>query len=797
MASPKPQVTVSREFELTVDVTDLPLQACIIGPSGLAILASERADIVEEYHLEGGWQAPEKTGFLTPETDGTTGDTAHSRVSIFGDNIAHPYHGMGSNEDQWGALLGVDISAELTIPTGAEVDESTVRVDVDDALIRLARTATLEATLYASAYAPLDTKNVIDFGVNVVGKPGHPRNSGLVDDVKVGDVVAVSIDDTGMTGDPSHYVTTIIGFNTNDDGSVTQAVLNNNIQSGTATVDDSATAASILRQVSNVSVPKLSSTGVNWRYINSDTAVYWGGYDPTDPTVFPGLSGGGVVVSVSELGTGEFECAAGIAYASFTAYHTADIADEIQVVEQLSDIREAFGDDLNPNNPLAWAVYTAKLNSGGVPVFYIQTSSQSLSEYTRAVALSEIERSCYSIVPCTENSAVHSLIEGHIVENSDPLVGRFRIGWFAPEVEETRNHTLLYYASGEDDNFPTDVYDSVGAPATIGIEALNEDGSAVSSSTTVLQLNATNATNPFAYAEVGDLVYINATASGLNDDTDEDLSYADADILARITDVVSNDTAYAVITQTNAAGDALLAAGIVTIDDETFIQSVQSGTSIAAKYAQTARGFDNERVFMVVSDRGIDGLKVNGNSVKNIYAAAAFAGLRSQSAYQQPLSNVTINGFDGVNDSEVIFTETNMGTMRDAGVWLVRQPKTGVDAGEIFAQRQLSTSNLDIYRKEQSVTTNIDNIAFSLLDALNEFVGRMNITPRTILLVRDRITAILREKTIAASATLGPQLLSYEIISLEQVESSLGTLKAQVSLEVPLPMNTIDITLVV
>jgi hypothetical protein len=64
-------------------------------------------------------------------------------------------------------------------------------------------------------------------------------------------------------------------------------------------------------------------------------------------------------------------------------------------------------------------------------------------------------------------------------------------------------------------------------------------------------------------------------------------------------------------------------------------------------------------------------------------------------------------------------------------------------------------------------------------------------------LIRDAVETILREKTSAATATLGPQLISYEIKSLEQLASSLGTLKVQVSLQVPLPMNVIDLTLVI
>ena len=764
MASPKPQVIVRREFELTADVTDLPLQACIIGPAGLAVTAADRDDIVEEYGLEGAWQYPQKTGFL---------EGADDIVSVFHDDAGHPFYNTG-------VVATADASSSVDLVTGAEMDENSLRVDLDDALIRIGRTTTIEAAAWPTPTCVDDLKNVVDFGTNIVSKPGYPRHEDLAVDAQVGDVVTI-------TANSAEYVTTIIGFNTNDDGSVTQAVLSNNVSDGGSPYP--ATNLSILRRITNISVPKLSSVGVNWRYIDSSTSVFWGGHDGAGVS----LTSDGLLLEVPELGAGEFECIAGVAYASFTAFLSDAISNEVQVAESLADIREAFGDNLNPNNPLGWAVYTAKLNSGGVPVLYIQTANQTLSEYTRAVAIAETERSCYSIVPCTEDAAIHSLIEGHISENSDPNVGRFRIGFFAPEVEETRNHTILYYtATSVLDDFPDDVYDPAGAATTAAVTVLDEDGTTVSATTTsvLIEVDTANAENPFTETQAGDLVYINAVASSWNSDTDVDLTYSSADLVARVTEVTNNDSLVAVIIEGTPTG-------AVTLSDTTYIQSVNSGSVVASKYAQTARGFDNERVFLVVSDRGVDGLKVNGDSVKNIYAAAAFAGLRATSAPQQPLSNVTINGFDGVNENEVLFTERDMTTMRDAGVWIVRQPKTGADAGAIFAQRQLSTSNLDIYRKEQSVTTNLDNVGFALLDGLNKYVGRLNITDGTMQLIETELGHILREKTAAASVTLGPQLSDYEIVSIERVEASLGTLKVQISLDVPLPMNTIDITLVI
>ena len=768
MASPKPQVIVRREFDLVPDVATQPLNACIIGPASRVADFLSREDLIEALSINHPVDAPEYSGHIQ-------GISGAARVTKFIANAGDAlYNSLVADS--------ADASSEaVTVGTGYTIREDTVTLNAEDAFVRLARTLTQEGTTFTNADQYGTTSNVIDCGISVVSTPGHQRDSSLVDDVRVGDQVFVYAHST-------NFITVVIGFQTEATGQIKRIVLANNVFTGTDSVDS----MSIRRRVSEiVNIPEVggATTEASWKYVPSDRKVYYGGHD--------GSSGGsigtdGLQVNVPELGSGWFDMTSAVMYVSYTAYRT-DLPMEVSVIESLSDLDDLFGTDLHPENLLAWALYTAKVNSGAQPVYYIPTPDQQFTSYVSALSQAETERSCYSIVPLSTSSDVLSAVEGHVDNMSSPEEGKFRIGWFAPEI--TRGRIVTDYAVSGSEHVLT-VSDPTGADLT--------------SSTSVVRVTS-NTTNAFEDARVGAIIYfqVDTDAPTYNGFVTGDHSAQDRTELL-VTSVLNSDEVECTIVKLT-SGHTIIggASGVssIVIDAEgaggtefTGAQALYeevTGSTLADEYATAASGFDNERIFAVVPDRGIDGMRVNSTGVKNVHLAAAFAGLRSTSAVQQPLSNVTINGFDTFNSGEVIFNETDFSTMRDAGVWVVRQPRTGNQAGKIFAQRQLSTSNLDIFRKEQSVTTNIDNIAFAMLDGLFEFVGRVNITDATIALVRDSIETILREKTSAVTATLGPQLASYEITSLEQVASSLGTLKVSVALQVPLPMNIIDLTLVI
>ena len=440
-------------------------------------------------------------------------------------------------------------------------------------------------------------------------------------------------------------------------------------------------------------------------------------------------------------------------YRSFLA-----VSPEVGSATTLADITAQLG-TIDPANDLAYGVYKAWSNANGATVHFIPTQSSDLNGtngFAAALDLAKGNRNCYSLVPLSTSAEVWNAFVGHANDESAPDAGRFRIVWIAPEVDKHNK-----------------IQDSpIGDASTI----LTASSSAVSGQAGKYYVIATAGLDSrFGQtARVGDYVRtkFESTATGSE-------SYVEY----RVTAVVDNTTLVI-----SAAVDPSL------VNQKIQLFRDLSGSELAAEYVKVSGSFSSERIFAVIPDRGVNGFRVDGVPVKNWYVACAFAGLRAGSRPHQPLSNVELLGFDGSNDTVMAFNETNLDTLRDGGCWVVRNAEDGT----VYAERQLSTSTLDIYRKEQSVTCNIDSIAFSVADGLRNLVGRMNISPDTLQVVSVNLQAIMDtflNKT--GSATIGAQLLSYTITSVSIPATAKDTVLVRLAVTLPVPMNVIDITIVI
>ena len=427
-------------------------------------------------------------------------------------------------------------------------------------------------------------------------------------------------------------------------------------------------------------------------------------------------------------------------------------------VTTLSDITSQLG-SIDPANTLAYAVYKAWTNANGAIVHYIPTISDSLNGYrgfADAFDMAKGVRNCYSIVPLSNSPEVWNACVAHVMDESAPEAGRFRIMWIAPEIDK---------------HFK--VQDS---PVGEGAVALLGTSSPVAGNPGRWEVMAAD-TQDSRFTEtvrVNDFV-----RTKFSNDINGDVVFSEFRIIA------IRDNKTLVIA-------SAVDPGISNEKIEIF-RDLTSG-ELAAKYVQVAGGFSSERVFAVVPNKGVSGLRVDGKPVRNWNVAAAFAGLRSGSRPHQPLSNVELLGFDGSNATIPAFDEPDLDTLRDGGIWVVVNDLDG----RIYAERQLSTSILDNFRKEQSVTCNIDSISFAVGDALKNLVGRVNITNDNIGNVEVTLDTIFGSFSNALnSPSIGPQLLNYAIEEIFVPTTANDTIKAKISVSVPLPMNVIDVTIVV
>ena len=454
-------------------------------------------------------------------------------------------------------------------------------------------------------------------------------------------------------------------------------------------------------------------------------------------------------------GTVDVPITAGKVYMQYRAF--VAIPREVGVVSSLGDITTQLG-TIDPENELAYGVYKAWSNANGADVHFIGTVSTDLNGvrgFADALSLAKGNRNCYGLVPLSNSSEVWNAFVAHAKDESAANVGRFRIVWIAPEIQS--HNKIQDLDSNGEQMFGTSSVVATGYQ--IEITSIS---------------NATLAPKFTETVQVGDYVRTLFTTDSYGKS-----SYSEF----RVNAVIDNDS---------------LVISATTNPDMTFdrieIYRDLTSNALAKEYVKVAGGFSSERVFAVVPDRGINGLRVDGTPVKNQYIACAYAGLRSGSVPQQALSNVELGGFDGTNASTPVFDAADLDVLRDGGIWAVRNAADG----KVYVERQLSTSTLDLYRKEQSVTCNVDSVSFSLGDGLRTLVGRVNITEATTTLVEDTVYAILRVLTATNGAvTVGPQLLSFTIVSVTVPATAKDTLVVKVQISVPLPMNVIDITLVI
>ena len=446
---------------------------------------------------------------------------------------------------------------------------------------------------------------------------------------------------------------------------------------------------------------------------------------------------------------------AGKVYIQYRAFQS--ISREVGSVTTLSDITTQLG-TIDADNLLAYGVYKAWSNANGATVHYIPTVNQTLNGYrgfADALSLAKGNRNCYGLVPLSTSAEVWSAFVAHAKDESAAAVGRFRVVWIAPEVP-THNQILDVDISGSAISFT-----AAGAYTVANVS---------------WQIDTAQNTKFTESVQAGDFIRVVTSVDNLGNSV-----YTEYKINA----VIDNNSLLISWTATEAPP---LSSTVGTIYRDL------TSNALALKYAATAGGFSSERVFAVVPDRGVNGLRVDGVPVSNWYIACAFAGLRSGSRPQQPLSNVELLGFDGVNVSTAVFDEVDLDVLRDGGIWAVRNAA----AGTVYVERQLSTSTIDLYRKEQSVTCNVDSISFTLADVLRGIVGRVNITESNKALVSALLTATLMQLSATNGATtIGPQLNAFTLVSITVPATAKDTLLVKVQITVPLPMNTIDITLVI
>jgi len=435
-------------------------------------------------------------------------------------------------------------------------------------------------------------------------------------------------------------------------------------------------------------------------------------------------------------------------------------ADVVGSITDVSEIPVVFAPAavIDPDNPLVFGAYNALLNANGETVYFIAVRSHSpvtLSDWLTALSYLEGRNDVYSLVPMTQDKEVLDAVLAHCESQSSPERGRWRICWLNMAAVEilgvyTTSKVNLgqpVLATIEDDP------DTSGTQYTI-VEAAGETflTSGVRPNDTVRALYTTDGFGNLVYSEF-------------------------------IVDEVLNEETIRLFSGPSAP---------VLDPSKIEIWRTLSKSEIAANLALNPGLFSSRRAYLVWPDT----VGNAGKTFPGYYLCAALAGLRSGVQPHQGLTNVELLGFDDLSRTTEYFTDTQLNTMAASGYWIVTQDP---NSGTVFTRHQLSCGDQsDVNQREQSITTNLDNISYGMLSELAPYIGKGNVTQTMISIVEGILIGKLQQyKNNTVVPRLGPQISAAEILELAQHPTYKDRILARVLCTLPAPFNNMELYLIV
>ena len=436
-----------------------------------------------------------------------------------------------------------------------------------------------------------------------------------------------------------------------------------------------------------------------------------------------------------------------------------DFVNSIDSVRSLADINLKLG-VVHPDNPLAQGVYDAVLNAQNTVVYFIAVATDDLAGYNGAIKISEKSDKVYSFAPMTFDKTIQDAVVSHVNAYSTAEVGRWRIAWIAAEDKKSE---VIYDLKENGSAYQGTITDDPASAGTQnrlvtieGAQMLNGGSNPTVRPNDSVRIN-------FKLSAGGAVIYDEYTVDR---------------VLTNTTLVLTRSLSSPISAPTN-------------------IQIVRNYTKSerASNIAAIAGGYNNRRVRVVFPDT-----YKYGNVVKQgFFAAAGLAGLRSGVVPHQGLTNTEFLGADDLSKVVVEFSVDDLNTMAEQGVWLITQEVIGATP---YVRHQLTSDTNSLNTSEDSITTNADNISYALKKTLTPYIGRYNVNPNNVLAVYAAVVNELRFRaTNTRTERAGNQLTSFtpadDILNIAQNETYKDSIDVEVRLNVPYPLNYINLKLVV
>ena len=173
--------------------------------------------------------------------------------------------------------------------------------------------------------------------------------------------------------------------------------------------------------------------------------------------------------------------------------------------------------------------------------------------------------------------------------------------------------------------------------------------------------------------------------------------------------------------------------------------------------------------------------------VPGYYLAAIVGGQISAYDPSQPFTNISIPSISLIKYSNDVFSETQLNTIAEGGNYIFVQ---STDSSPIICRHQLSTDMSSVERRELSITKTLDFCSKFLTNTLSPYIGKYNITPRTMKILAMTFSAL------STYLVREGHVNECKLEKLEQDEIQKDSIIVTVRVGVMYPINYIRITLI-
>jgi hypothetical protein len=449
-------------------------------------------------------------------------------------------------------------------------------------------------------------------------------------------------------------------------------------------------------------------------------------------------------------------------------------------------------------NELRVAAQILKANAGVSTVYAIPLASESVDDVAKALEIAEGQL-LYSIVLLSQSFTNQSLVKTHVDSLSTPSKGAWRVAFMnlkQPVEEYTSNPAPNGIAF-----FDNVVSDGSSGEITLSDPQANFADVRIGHFIRLKQQDGVSSTIPSAPTTNTQGDEITQTFLDQDGNTKYERIYKVSAVVnstklkLELLPYKGSEGSYLQLASTLDPGPE----GPVTYVCNYEVFKVMTKDEVAQAVGHVAQGFSDRRVNYVTNETCIiEFTDADGNTfdveMPGYMYCAALAGLVTSTFPHQPLTRVPLVGIKGVRGGREEFSSDQLGVMAAGGGWNIVQDV--LDASAPYTWRQLTTSQGGLKEKEFSFTKNLDEISYALVFDHSRFPGRNNRVPRTLAAIDAQTRATLEgrktvERNSITGGFLGTQIINYTLSGAQEDPLLLDTVYSDITLELPLPLNSI------